>query len=61
VDIAVDDDQRIINDVVPDDLHIVRLDPTEVVEPEISWPTLTEDERTHDGLWVRAVGGLVNT
>ena len=24
-------------------------------------PGMTEDERTHDGLWVKAVGGLPNT
>jgi hypothetical protein len=30
-------------------------------ESEVDWPDLTEAERTHDGLWVRAVGGLVNT
>ena len=30
-------------------------------EDETEFPGMTEDERTHDGLWVKAVGGLANT
>jgi hypothetical protein len=30
-------------------------------ESETDFPGLTEEERTHDGLWVKAVGGLANT
>jgi hypothetical protein len=30
-------------------------------ESETDFPGMTEDERTHDGLWVKAVGGLANT
>jgi len=30
-------------------------------ESETDFPNMTEDERTHDGLWVKAVGGLANT
>ena len=30
-------------------------------ESETDYPDLSEDERTHDGLWVKAYGGLPNT
>ena len=30
-------------------------------ESETDYPDMTEDERTHDGLWVKALGGLPNT
>ncbi len=30
-------------------------------ESETDFPGMTEEERTHDGLWVKAVGGLPNT
>lgn len=30
-------------------------------ESETDFPGMTEAERTHDGLWVKAVGGLANT
>jgi hypothetical protein len=30
-------------------------------EKEADFPGLSEEERTHDGLWVKAVGGLANT
>jgi hypothetical protein len=30
-------------------------------ESEIDYPDLSEAERTHDGLWIKAVGGLPNT
>ena len=32
-----------------------------IIEPEADFPDMTEEERTHDGLWVKAVGGLVST
>ena len=47
--------------VSPEDgthLLIPRIEPTEVTELETDFPDLSEDERIHDGLWVRAVGGL---
>lgn len=34
---------------------------TSVVESAAFWPDLSLDERTHDGLWVKADGGLVGT
>jgi hypothetical protein len=34
---------------------------TNVVESAAYWPDLSLDERTHDGLWVKADGGLVGT
>jgi hypothetical protein len=30
-------------------------------ESETNYPDMSEAERTHDGLWVKAVGGLPNT
>ena len=48
-------------DINTDELLIPRIEPTEVEEPEAEYPTMTDDERTHDGLWIKAVGGAVNT
>jgi hypothetical protein len=61
IEIDTDDDNRIVSDIHPDDLHIVRIDATEVIETEANFPALNLEERTHDGLWVKADGGLVNT
>lgn len=52
---------RIVGDIISDDIHIVRIEPTSVIEDSTIWPSLTLDERTHDGLWVKADGGLVGT
>lgn len=54
-------DNWVVNNIVADDLHIPRIDPTTVVESSEYFPTLTLAERTHTGLWVRAVGGMPNT
>jgi hypothetical protein len=59
--IYVDDDNRSIKNIVASDIKILRLDPTSVVESPFFFPDLLEEERTHNGLWVRAVGGLPNT
>ena len=48
-------------DVETPELLIPRIEPTEVTESEVDFPDFTEEERTHDGLWVRAYGGVVNT
>lgn len=80
VDIDIDDDSRIIKEIVPDDIHIARIykyapctsadqilypetptNSTDRVELSTNWPSLSLEERTHDGLWVRADGGMVNT
>lgn len=37
------------------------VDGGQILELETDFPTLSEEERTHDGLWVKAVGGLVST
>jgi hypothetical protein len=47
--------------VTPGDLFIPKINTTEKIELETDWPDLSEDERTHDGLWVQAVGGLLGT
>jgi hypothetical protein len=39
---------------------VTQIDPARP-ESEVDYPGLTEEERTHDGLWVKAVGGLANT
>ena len=39
---------------------ITHIDPARP-ERETDYPDMTEEERTHDGLWVKAVGGLANT
>ena len=64
-----DDENRKISGITPDDIHIPRIptsnDKTDTtvwtVESAILWPGMTEDERTHDGLWVKADGGLTGT
>jgi hypothetical protein len=61
VDIFQRDDNRSITNVIPTTRTILRLSADEVVEPEVSFPTLTLAERTHNGLWVQAVGGMPNT
>lgn len=80
VDIDIDDDSRVIKEIVPDDIHIARIykyppctstdqilypetptNSTDRVELSTNWPSLTLEERTHDGLWVKADGGMVNT
>jgi Baseplate J-like protein len=43
------------------ELLIPRIEPTEIIEDEATFPDMDEPERTHDGLWVFAVGGLANT
>ncbi len=50
-----------VTDINTSELLIPRIEPTEVVETETDFPGMSEDERTHDGLWVKAVGGLPNT
>lgn len=61
IDLENDDDVRIISEIVPDDIHIARIATDEVTEDSTYWPSLTLDERKHDGLWVKADGGLVNS
>jgi baseplate J-like protein len=68
VNLENDDDLRSghIVDIVPDDIHIVKINATSVIEDENLWTnwngmTLTEEERTHDGLWVKAMGGITAT
>lgn len=50
-----------VHDIDTSELLIPRIEPTEVIELETDYPTMSEEERTHDGLWVKAVGGLPNT
>jgi hypothetical protein len=53
-----------VNDVAVDPLLIPMIDGSDadpVVETEVDFPGLTEEERTHDGLWIWAVGGVVGT
>jgi len=50
-----------VNDIATNELLIPRIEPTEVVETSANYPDLDETELTHDGLWVKAVGGLPNT
>ena len=61
VDMELNASVRSVTDIIPDDIHIVRINPTSVIEDSGIWPSLTLDERTHDGLWVKADGGLVGT
>lgn len=49
------------NSVYHNDLLIPRYGTTSVVEVGTDFPTLTVNELTHDGLWVKAVGGMTNT
>ena len=49
-------------DVDTGPLVIPRIEPTEVLEEEVNYPTSwTVEERTHDGLWVWADGGVPGT
>jgi hypothetical protein len=53
-----------VNDVAVDPLLIPMIDGSDadpVIETEVNFPGLTEEERTHDGLWIWAVGGVVGT
>jgi hypothetical protein len=50
-----------VYDIQTPELLIPRIEPTVVVEELTQFPNMTEDERTHDGLWLWAVGGLANT
>lgn len=50
-----------VNDIATNELLIPRIEPTEVEEPEAEYLGFSEDERTHDGLWIKAVGGAANT
>ena len=51
-----------IGDIMTDELQIPRLEPTTVVESITKYPDLIEEEdRTHNGLWVVAFGGLAGT
>lgn len=61
ISIYSNDDMRKINNISTSDIKILRLDPSSVVESPFYFPDLDESERTHNGLWVRAVGGLPNT
>ena len=70
-----DDDVRWVKDVYTDELRIPKIDTTiknsagQLDEPEAETdfdlpeynPALSEAERTHDGLWVKAFGGMTNT
>jgi hypothetical protein len=51
---------NVIN-IQTDELLIPRIDTTQVVESVTHYPTFTDDELTHDGLWVIADGGSANT
>ena len=49
-------------DIDTDPLLIPRIEKTEVIEEETNYPTSwSEEERTHDGLWVWAIGGVPGT
>lgn len=61
VNIWMDDDQRLVGDIVPDALHIPKIDSTSIVASIVDYPDESLEERTHDGLWVRATGGLIGT
>ena len=51
-----------VGDIITDELQIPRIYPTEVIEDITKYPDFIEEEdRTHDGLWVVAVGGLAGT
>ena len=51
-----------ISDIDTDELHIPRINPDDVTENPANWPpNFTEEELSHDGLWVIALGGLANT
>ena len=50
-----------VYDIHTPELLIPRIEPTVVVEELTQFPNWTEDERTHDGLWIWAVGGTANS
>jgi Baseplate J-like protein len=52
----------VINIETPE-LLLTRIEPTKIVESatDPNYPDWTEDERTHDGLWIQAVGGTPNS
>ena len=51
-----------VGDILTDELMIPRIETTEVIEEITKYPELTEEEdRTHNGLWVNAFGGLAGT
>jgi len=50
-----------VTNIQTNELLIPRIDTTQVVESVTNYPTFTDDELTHDGLWVIADGGAANT
>lgn len=53
-----------VNDINTPELLIPRIFPPSdpvLIEDEVDFPGLTEAERTHDGLWVKAIGGIPNS
>ena len=52
-----------VNDLLTNELLIPRIEPTvtDPPAPEADFPGLSEAERTHDGLWIWAVGGVPGT
>ena len=52
-----------VADIATAETKIPRIEPTEIIEDAAQWEeyAATEEERTHDGLWVIALGGLANT
>jgi hypothetical protein len=48
-------------DIQTPELLLPRIEPTEIEEDITNYPDWTEDERTHDGLWVWAVGGVTGS
>jgi hypothetical protein len=52
-----------VTDIVTGEIYIPRIEPTKVVEDALDWENFapTEEERTHDGLWVVAIGGVANS
>ena len=60
----LDNTNNKVADVVTLETLIPKIDDVEVTEPNtpgLPWEHDPEDELTHDGLWVRAVGGLPGT
>jgi hypothetical protein len=47
-----------VADIEPLETLIPKIDDVEVIETVANWPGFTDEELTHDGLWVQAVGGL---
>jgi hypothetical protein len=61
-----DDAFQSVNEIVTDVLLIPKVykydtEDGKFIELETDFPDLTEEERTHDGIWVKAYGGLVAT